>query len=165
MAHQIILCAVCIIIRSCISKSRENTTIELKMGDGWGSGPSGYLWSKVWRLIRAVVAKFAILSSKKAVGENCSAAPLSHTGKIHPHHCRDVGGVGSSLISIEPGISSLSLRRRFELCIPRNQTARPCSKFPYSYICQRFLYSHLLCCSQIGRPIVGIYKSLTDIWM
>jgi hypothetical protein len=24
---------------------------------------------------------------------------------------------------------------------------------------------HLFCCSQIGRPIVGIYKSLTEIWM
>ncbi len=27
-----------------------------------------------------------------------------------------------------------ALQRRFELCIPRNQTARPCSQFPYLYI-------------------------------
>jgi hypothetical protein len=27
------------------------------------------------------------------------------------------------------------------LCIPRNQTARPCSHFPYSDICERFINS------------------------
>jgi hypothetical protein len=25
-----------------------------------------------------------------------------------------------------------TLQRRFELCVPRNQIARPCSQFPYS---------------------------------
>jgi hypothetical protein len=24
---------------------------------------------------------------------------------------------------------------------------------------------YLFCCSQVGRPVVGIYKSLTDMWM
>ncbi len=34
-----------------------------------------------------------------------------------------------------------TLQRRFKLCVPRNQTGRPCSQFPYSYICERFIYS------------------------
>ncbi len=55
------------------------------------------------------------------------------------------------------GASLRVLQRRFELCVPRNQTARPCSQFPYR--------STYICCSQTGRLIVGIYKSLTDTYM
>jgi hypothetical protein len=58
-----------------------------------------------------------------------------------------------------------TLQRRFELCIPRNQAAGPCSQFPYSYICVWAIYIlpgsvQLFFFSQTGRPIVGIYKSL-----
>jgi hypothetical protein len=49
-----------------------------------------------------------------------------------------------------------TLQRRLELCISRNQTARPCSQFEYSYICERIIHSQ-------DRPILGIYKSLSDI--
>jgi hypothetical protein len=59
-----------------------------------------------------------------------------------------------------------------DLCIPRNQTARPQSLFLHSYSTQYlwaiYMFPRtvcLFCCSQIGRPIMGLYKSLTDIWM
>ncbi len=36
---------------------------------------------------------------------------------------------------------SSTLLRRSDLCIPRNETARPHSQFPHSCICDRFIYS------------------------
>jgi hypothetical protein len=35
-----------------------------------------------------------------------------------------------------------ALYQRFETNIPRNETARPRSQFPHSFICKRFIYSH-----------------------
>jgi hypothetical protein len=35
-----------------------------------------------------------------------------------------------------------ALQKRFDLCIPRNETVRPCSQFPHSCICERFIYFH-----------------------
>jgi hypothetical protein len=64
---------------------------------------------------------------------------------------------------------STTLQRRSDLCIPRNQTARPKSQFLHSYtVYVSDLYippiSPHIFSSQIGRPIVGIYKSLTDMY-
>ncbi len=56
-----------------------------------------------------------------------------------------------------------TLQTRSDLWIPRNETARPSSQFLHSCICERSV--HLLFCSKVGGPIVGIYKSLTDILM
>jgi hypothetical protein len=39
----------------------------------------------------------------------------------------------------EKGVNEL--QRRSDLCIPRNETARPRSQFPHSCICERFIYS------------------------
>jgi hypothetical protein len=43
------------------------------------------------------------------------------------------------------------------------------SQFPHSCVCEQFLiltgFGHLFSCSRIGRPIMGILKSLTDTWM
>ncbi len=67
-------------------------------------------------------------------------------------------------------ISSLktiyALQRNFELCIPRKGIARPESQFPHSCVCERSIYFprlvHLFSCCRIGRPIMGIHKSLTE---
>jgi hypothetical protein len=54
-----------------------------------------------------------------------------------------------------------TLQRRSDLCIPRNETARPRSR--------HFFHIHIPTIGQpillhkLGGRIVGIYKSLTDI--
>ncbi len=63
-----------------------------------------------------------------------------------------------------------ALQGKSHVCIPFLGMARPCSKFPHSCVCERFIYSqdrstYCISCSRIGRSIVGIYKSLTDTWM
>jgi hypothetical protein len=65
------------------------------------------------------------------------------------------------------------------LCIPRNETVQPpyfqnriiifCLQIPtLKYLWKIYIFPGsvcLLCCSHICGPILGIYKSLTDIWM
>jgi hypothetical protein len=49
---------------------------------------------------------------------------------------------------------------------PEKGIALPQSQFPHSCVCERFIYSQdrsTYC--RIGRPMVGIYKSLKDTWM
>ncbi len=46
--------------------------------------------------------------------------------------------------------------------------ARPQSQFPHSYVFERFFIPRIslhISSSKTGRPIVGIYNSLTDTWM
>jgi hypothetical protein len=67
---------------------------------------------------------------------------------------------------ISPGCTAT----KSHLCIPRKGIARPQSQFPYSCVCERYIYIfprlvHIYTCSRIGRPILGIYKSLTDTWI
>ncbi len=52
-------------------------------------------------------------------------------------------------------LCSSSLQRRSDLCIPRNETARPRSQFPDSCICEWYIYSYILL-QQNRRTIVGI---------
>ncbi len=58
-----------------------------------------------------------------------------------------------------------TLQRKFHLCIPFLGIARPQPQFPHSFVCEH-LYSPRIglhiSSSRIGRPNVGIYKSLTD---
>ncbi len=37
--------------------------------------------------------------------------------------------------------TNIKLQRRSDLCIPRNEPSQPCSQFPHSCICERFIYS------------------------
>ncbi len=73
--------------------------------------------------------------------DNCGHGLSSHWAVWHemPHFlsCKSFmpGPYFLSGLSFQPEV-----QRRFELCIPRNQTARPDSHFPYSYICERFVY-------------------------
>ncbi len=62
-----------------------------------------------------------------------------------------------------------TLQRNTHLCIPRKGIAWPQSQFPHSCVCERFMYSrigsvNIFSCIRIGKPIVGIYKSLADTW-
>jgi hypothetical protein len=62
-----------------------------------------------------------------------------------------------------------ALYQKFETKIPINETALPRSQFPFMYIFVSNLYTPTIGpqtqYSNIGRPIVGMYKSLTDTWM
>ncbi len=63
-----------------------------------------------------------------------------------------------------------------DLCIPRNETSRPCyfkniiimfclPIVTFIYLWAIYIFPGsvcLFCCSQIGKPILGIYKSLTS---
>jgi hypothetical protein len=51
--------------------------------------------------------------------------------------------------------------QKFETNIPRKGIARPQSQFPHSCVCERFTILQ----QEICRPILGIYKSLTDTSM
>ncbi len=57
--------------------------------------------------------------------------------------------------------------RNFETNIPRKGILGSQSQFPYSCICEWFIYSHDLpiLLEEICRLILGLYKSLTDTWM
>ncbi len=61
-----------------------------------------------------------------------------------------------------------TLQRQFRLYFPFLGIARPQPQFPRSCVFERFIYSRIsphISSSRTGRPIVGIYNSLTDTWM
>ncbi len=58
-----------------------------------------------------------------------------------------------------------TLQRQFRLYIPFLGIVRPQPQFPHSCVFERFIYSQdqsRISSSRTGRPIVGIYNSLTD---
>ncbi len=74
------------------------------------------------------------------------------------------------LQQVMPAIQKeVTLYRKSDVCIPRNETAWHCSQFLHSCIYERFIiFPGSVClfgCSKISRPTMGIYKSPIDIWM
>ncbi len=61
------------------------------------------------------------------------------------------------------GSELITLEWKFEIYIPRNETARPRTQFLHS--CTYLWATYILPQLVLGRPIVEIYKSLTDTWM
>ncbi len=74
------------------------------------------------------------------------------------HHCMET--------SVPMNLYTVYTVTKSDLCIPRNETARPCSQFLHSWVCERFLYSQdqsaYLAAAKKSRPLLGTYKSLTD---
>ncbi len=64
-----------------------------------------------------------------------------------------------------------TLQRQFRLYIPFLGIAWPQPQFPHSCVCERYVFLYIprigphISSSRKGRPIVGIYNSLTDTWM
>ncbi len=56
----------------------------------------------------------------------------------------------------------MTLYRKFETTIPRNETERPRSQFLHSCFCEQLVLYYI---PIIGPQFVGIYKSLTDTWV
>jgi hypothetical protein len=52
-----------------------------------------------------------------------------------------------------------ALYRKSDLCIPRNETARPRSQFLHSCICERFIYSYIWLQQNKQTDPVNIYRS------
>ncbi len=57
--------------------------------------------------------------------------------------------------------------RKLEANIPRKEIVQPQSQFPHSCVCELFRYAHdrYILRQEICEPILGIYKSITDIRM
>jgi hypothetical protein len=93
------------------------------------------------------------------------AAYDMYTGEKRP--MRGSQNINSNM-AFRTFFSASTLQQKSHLCIPEG-TARPQTQFPQSCVYEWFIYSqlsvHLFSCSKIGRPIMGIYKSLTDTWM
>jgi hypothetical protein len=126
-----------------VSKLDRRRTGKLKMKDnllagegvGGGGGAKSYNHKKVWSSLN-----HSILSATYCLGLGCAWScqqSSPHTQNVL--HCNES---------------------------PRKGIVRPQSKFPHSCVCERFIYSQdrsaYFSCSRIGRPIMGIYKSLTD---
>ncbi len=59
-----------------------------------------------------------------------------------------------------------TLQRNLDLCIPRKGIARPSPNFHiHVSVTDLYVQSTYFPASRIGRPIKGIYKSLTETWM
>ncbi len=119
---------------------------------------------------------------KNFLGVWTQGSSMDEMGTRHSgQYLRELAGNFASLNKLGPasGLSpvmgatwkykSWTLQRISHLCIPRKGIARPQSQFQHSCVCERFFIIpgsvHIFSCSRIGRPIVGIHKSLTDTWM
>jgi hypothetical protein len=145
----------------------------------WKSGQTTYvpLWDRIdgaWPSMNSrFSSKYTQIRKRICFLSNflCLMAPFCvQSSKVHAEEEDSNEGSSTQQIQLQEYSKYVqhTLQRRLELCVPKNQTARPCSQFPFSYIRERFIHSqdrptYIFCCSQIGRPILEIYQSLTDI--
>ncbi len=69
-----------------------------------------------------------------------------------------ISGIGFSLYNDPELMRAITLQRKSDICIPRNETERPHYQFPYLCICERFIYSQ----ERIGPPILLEQNRQTD---
>ncbi len=104
----------------------------------------------IWKFISCIL--YIIIRKRRSVKVD-STLPSADTYSVHPELDYDD-----------------TLQWKSHLCTPRKEIARPQSQFSHSCACERFIYSQewvhrCIFLHRKGRPIVGIYKSLTDTWM
>ncbi len=82
----------------------------------------------------------------------------------------EYANIGHQLLTTRKVNFSTTLKRKSHLCIPRKGIVRPQSQFSHSCVCEQFIQyiprigPHIFL-QHDSRPILGIYKSLTDTWM
>ncbi len=129
---------------------------------GWREGGGG----SVWRVMKVHCKKFSGFPGPAGDGKADNLFPssfqpsLQWSSGIYPYHGNAGGGDGFCF----------TLQRKSRLWIPFLGIARPQFQFLHSCVCERFLYSqdrstYLVAEKYVDRPILEIYKSLTDIWV
>jgi hypothetical protein len=71
--------------------------------------------------------------------------PLLYHVWYRPAPCQGKGGSSPHMSQFSYRLLTSALYRKYDLCIPRNETARPQSQFLHSGFCERFtcIYSQL----------------------
>jgi hypothetical protein len=117
-------------------------------------------------------------SSLKVKGHSCKGLNLYwkfiySEWWVFPKFVRLLSATNGVLQTFAVGIFKIhvtqepALQRKSHLCVPFLGIARPQPQFQHLCDCERFV-SRIglhISSSRIGRPMVGIYKSLTDTWM
>jgi hypothetical protein len=93
------------------------------------------------------------IRDKQGIKRECTINKGRRNGNTG-HHVRKNGrnGKDKTCAQCKKTVSKI------DLCIPRNETARPCSQLPHSCTSVSDLYTP----RKIGRPILEVYKSLTN---
>ncbi len=105
----------------------------------------------------SIKSKFTVM---KDTWEVLRERPLYHTNKKHKKFGKVSEHQRQLLAVIQGMLICYTLQTRSKICIPRNETARPCSQF--SYIFERVIYSHD-CCTYFKRCRRPGWKYLSDI--
>jgi hypothetical protein len=124
-----------------------------------------FLWSMKKCLIQHISGKKSLIETNTIVSF-VGLNRFMNLNLLHLLLCASLSAVGGHCMTADHTLFIPSLYWNSDLWIPRNKTARPHSQFLHSCIFEQFIYTpgsvYLFGCSKIGRPILQIYKSLTD---